>query len=113
MRRELFLYWRTPAAGLAGAEAALREWQAELRSRLAGLRTGRFRRVDAGPTDGTDAAPASATLMETYACEVGDLPAEWIERLVDEGNRRLQPWLHGSRHAELFERRTDATGDDD
>jgi hypothetical protein len=91
--RELFIYWRTPAATAAQAIEAASQWQARLRAQHPGLAATLFCRADdSGET---------ATLMEVYGAP---LDAALEKRIVDEGSRALAPWLAGQRHVEVFER---------
>jgi hypothetical protein len=91
--RELFFYWRSrePAA----AEAAMAEWQTELRRAHRHLDALLYRRAE----DEADPAGA-ATLMEVYRGPGLDAPLE--RRLVEEGRHRLARWIDGPRKLEVF-----------
>lgn len=94
--RELFIYWKTPAALADAAERGAAKWQAELRREFPALVAALYRRAD------VTGAHATATLMETYA---GAALAPALERrIVAEGDARLQPWLEGARKVEVFVR---------
>jgi hypothetical protein len=90
--RALFLYWRTSAEQAHAATAAARRLQADLCERHAGLAARLYRRTG-----------AELTLMETYSralCGIDDALMQEIDSL---GQLRLQPWLLGPRHLEVFE----------
>ncbi len=96
--RELFIYWKAAAARAHAAARDAAEWQAELRREFPGLEAALYRRADAAGAT----APATATLMETYAG--GALDAVLERRIVSEGAARFQRWLEGPRKVEIFER---------
>lgn len=96
--RELFIYWKTAAAQADAAAHGAAAWQAELRREFPGLAAALYRRADAAGLT----APATATLMETYAG--GALDPALERRIVSEGDARLQRWLDGPRKVEIFER---------
>ena len=72
---------------------ALRELHAEWQVALPSLRCELLRRTDEG---------GDVTLMETYACAQG-INVAWQQRIEREASARLQPWLVGERHVEVFE----------
>jgi len=97
--RELFIYWRTAAAGTTAAEREAARWQAELCREHPGLRAALYRRTDASAPG---VSPTTTTVMETYAGPSLDAALE--ARIVSEGQARLAPWLEGPRKVEAFER---------
>jgi hypothetical protein len=106
--RALFIYWRTRATSADAAEDALRQWQAALRRESAQLEALLYRRAEdadeadkADKADRADAAPTLVTLMETYT----GLDEALEQRIREEGDRLLAPWLDGVRHVEAFVRR--------
>lgn len=94
--RELFIYWKTAAAGAEAAEREARQWQDELRRQCPGLRASLYRRAD----DPAARHGKTVTLMETYAGTAVDAAME--QRIASEGDARLRRWLDGSRHVEVF-----------
>ena len=90
--RRLFIYFRVKRDSEAAAVAAVRELQAAWQMAMPGLRCELLRRADQG---------GDVTLMETYVGAQG-VGAEWQQRIEDEASARLQPWLVGERHVEVF-----------
>lgn len=97
--RELFVYWRT--ADPDAAERAARAWHEDLCRSCNGLSAQLYRRAD---ESASTAAQGLTTLMETYAGAALDAAME--QRIVEEGNTHLRPWLDGARHVEVFVRRS-------
>lgn len=91
--RRLYIYFRVKRESEAAAVRALRELHAEWQNDMPGLRCELLRRADRS---------ADLTLMETHLCEHG-LSPEWQERIEREGSARLEPFLVGERHIEIFE----------
>jgi hypothetical protein len=90
---ELFVYWRTPAQRLEGAQAAVLALQRELRQHHPGLVTRLYvRRQEVG---------SEPTLMETYAHPSGIQPA-LQDAITDASAAALAPWCQGARHLEVF-----------
>lgn len=93
MTRRLFVYFRVTRASEAAVVVAVRELQAAWQAAMPGLRCELLRRVDES---------GDVTLMETYACAHG-IGVEWQQRIERDASVRLQPWLVGERHIEVFE----------
>ena len=91
--RRLYFYFRIKRESEAAAVQALRELHAEWQVAMPGLRCELLRRADQS---------ADVTLMETYLCANG-ISAEQQERIERETGGRLQPWLVGECHLEVFE----------
>lgn len=72
---------------------ALRELHAEWQIEMPGLRSELLRRADQS---------AGLTLLETHLCEHG-LSPEWQERIERDASARLETFLVGERHIEVFE----------
>lgn len=89
----LYIYFRVKRECEAAAVQALRELHAGWQVSMPGLRCELLRRADPS---------ADATLMETYRCEDG-VSAEWQQRIEREATARLEAWLVGQRHVEVFE----------
>ena len=94
MTRRLFIYFRVKRQSEAAVVAALRELQRLWQAAMPGLYCELLRRAD----ENGDAL----TLMETYACDAG-IDTAWQERIEREASERLQSWLVGERHVEVFE----------
>ncbi|MDP1535260.1 MAG: DUF4936 family protein [Rubrivivax sp.] len=92
--RELYIYWRLPAASLAVARAALRDWQALLQAQVPTLAARVLVRADA--------AQDQATVMETYAL-AGGVGTALQGRIASEGDAVTAPWRQGDRHTEVFD----------
>jgi hypothetical protein len=95
---ELFIYWRCRLADRDIALAAARALQVRLVAGAQGLSAGLYVREDEA-----NAGTGTATVMETYAAP-GGIAAPLRERITDDGNRCLGPWLQGARHVETFRR---------
>jgi Domain of unknown function (DUF4936) len=91
--RRLYIYFRVERESEAAAVAALRELHAAWQVAMPGLRCELLRRVDQS---------GDVTLMETHVGAQG-VGAEWQKRIEREAGTRLQPWLVGERHVEVFE----------
>jgi Domain of unknown function (DUF4936) len=91
--RRLYIYFRVERESEAAAVAALRELHAAWQVAMPGLRCELLRRVDQS---------GDVTLMETHVGAQG-VGAEWQKRIEHEAGARLQPWLVGERHVEVFE----------
>ena len=97
--RELFVYYRVPAATAAAAHAAATAAQAALRTAHPGL-VARLLRRD----DGIDGRPSSATWMETYARP--GIPSgvdEALQSAIESACTPLLALIDGPRHAEAFD----------
>ena len=99
--RSLFIYWKLPPALLPQAVSAAREWQATLRARHPGLRTGLFQRSDAAGR-----AEDLLTVMETYALAGGIDDATQLA-IDAAGQAGLLDLGAPRRHVELFDRLDD------
>jgi Domain of unknown function (DUF4936) len=93
VRRSLFIYFRVERESEAAVVAAVRELHAAWPVAMPGLRCELLRRADE--------AGDVITLMETYAGD-GGVSVEWQDRIEREASERLQPWLVGERHIEVF-----------
>ena len=105
--RELFVYYRVPAAGARAAQATAIAAQAALRAAHPGL-VARLLRRD----DGVDAGQAAAaTWMETYArpCVPPGVD-EALQSAIESACAPLLALIDGARHVEAFV--TDAPVDD-
>jgi quinol monooxygenase YgiN len=91
--RRLFIYFRVERGDETAVVAAVRELHAAWRVALPGLRCELLRRAG---------HRGDVTLMETYGC-AGGISAEWQQRIEREAQARLEPWLAGERHVEVFE----------
>ncbi|HEX7435363.1 MAG TPA: DUF4936 family protein [Caldimonas sp.] len=95
--RELFVYYRVPAAQAAAAEAEVRALQADLRAAMTGLRTRLLRRPEE--------SGVQQTWMEIYAFDAAQEPAgvspELQAEIEAEASRRLTR-IEGPRHVEVF-----------
>ncbi len=125
--RQLYIYWRCPAAQSEAAEAAARAMQTALCLRHPGLSAELFLRVDDRAATGLQPA-AELTLMEVYVLRrpavtseeaveastaaiplagfaTGRTPGITAEIQADvvKAGEALRPWLSGSRHVEVFE----------
>ncbi len=89
-RSALFIYWHTEPDRAAAAETAARTFQAQARTRHAGLQAHLYRR--------RDGERQRVTLMETYASATILPPS-----LADEAEQALKAWATGGRHVEHFE----------
>ena len=109
--RELFVYYRVRSAQTDAAHRAALAFQGELRSRHPALMTRLRRRAEntihgIGIGIGSDIADASEpTWMETYAIDArtdaaGVSPA--LQAEIEAGGRALAPFIHGTRHTEVF-----------
>jgi hypothetical protein len=84
-----FIYWRTRAAQVAEATAAVLVWQRTLREGAPGLQAAVWQREDAE-------RPGECTLMEVYTA----LPAALADAVAAGGP--TLPWRVGPRHVERF-----------
>jgi hypothetical protein len=91
--RRLYIYFRVRRESEAAALATLRELHAAWQVAMPGLRCELLRRVDQS---------GDVTLMETHVCAQG-VSVEWQQRIERDASARLQPWLVGERHVEVFE----------
>jgi hypothetical protein len=91
--RRLYVYFRVKRESEAAVVAAVRELQAAWPSAMPGVRCELLRRAGQG---------GDVTLMETYVCANG-VSTEWQERIERDASARLEPWLVGQRHVEVFE----------
>jgi Domain of unknown function (DUF4936) len=89
----VYTYFRVKRESEAAVVAAVRELQAAWPSAMSGLRCELLRRADHS---------GDVTLMETYVCADG-VSVEWQQRIEREAGARLEPWLIGERHSEVFE----------
>jgi Domain of unknown function (DUF4936) len=89
----LYVYFRVKRESEASAVQALRDLHAAWQVAMPDLRCELLRRVDPS---------GEITLMETYLGTNG-VSVEWQERIENEAGTRLQPWLVGERHIEVFE----------
>jgi Domain of unknown function (DUF4936) len=90
--RRLYIYFRVKRESEAAAVATLRELHAAWQAAMPGLHCELLRRAD----DSGD-----VTLMETHLCAQG-VSGAWQERIERDAIARLQPWLVGERHVEVF-----------
>jgi hypothetical protein len=90
---ELFLYWRTQAQNLAGAQAAVQALQRDLRRSHPGLVARLYVRQEEAGSD--------PTLMETYAHPAG-MGTALQREVVNAAGEMLAPWCQGPRHLEAF-----------
>jgi Domain of unknown function (DUF4936) len=91
--RRLYIYFRVMRESEAAVVAAVRELHATWPLTMTGLRCELLRR--AGQS-------GDVTLMEIYGCAQG-VSTEWQERIERDASARLEPWLVGQRHVEVFE----------
>lgn len=95
--RELYVYYRVPAAVVDRTERELRDLQADLRSAHPGLRTRWLRRpADPGITQ---------TWMEIYALDPAVAPDgidAQLERAIESSAARCLTGIEGPRHVEAF-----------
>ncbi len=91
--RRLYTYFRVARENEAAVVATLRELHAAWESMMPGLQCDLLRRAD----DSGD-----VTLMEVHVGAQG-VSAAWQQRIEREAGVRLQPWLVGERHVEVFE----------
>jgi hypothetical protein len=101
--RQLFIYWRCPAAQAGAAQTAARAMQATLCERHPGLIANLLVRVDGAQTPVDE-----VTLMETYAQQAPPSDAAAgvsaaLQAELEAAAAVLQPWLRGARHVEVFE----------
>ncbi len=95
--RSLFVYWKVaPDLSVAALEAA-GAWQAELRAKHPGLRTGLYQRSDSAA-----GAEGIVTCMETYAIE-GGVGAALAAAIEAAGSGGLQSLGAPRRHVEVFD----------
>ena len=95
--RELFVYYRVPAAEAAAALAQVQALHAELRSIAPGLDARLLRRPDE--------AGGQQTWMETYALDACEGPAgvgPELQAEIEARAARLVTRIAGSRHVEVF-----------
>lgn len=92
--RALFIYWKAPPEQLAGALAAVREFQAGLSLRYPSLVAAVYQRAESGP--------ALVTLLETYT-QPGGLDARALPDIIDGGHAALANWCPEGRHVEQFD----------
>jgi uncharacterized protein DUF4936 len=92
--RELFIYYRIPAASASAALQTVLALQARLRRRHPGLNARLLRRPET-----TD----PQTWMETYAfpLDAGGVTPE-IEAEIESAAMGLAPFIAGARHIEVF-----------
>ena len=93
MSAELFLYWRTQAQDLTGAQAAVQALQRDLRRSHPGLVARLYVRHEEAGSD--------PTLMETYAHPAG-IGTALQQAIVDAAGELLARWCQGPRHLEVF-----------
>ena len=97
--RELFVYYRVPAASAAAAHAAATAAQAALRAAHPGL-VARLLRRDGG----IDGSHSSATWMETYARPAAPHGVdEALQSAIESACAPLLALIDGPRHAEAFD----------
>jgi hypothetical protein len=89
----VYIYFRVKRESEAAVVAAVRELQAAWPSAMSGLRCELLRRADPS---------GDVTLMETYVCADG-VSVEWQQRIEREASLRIESWLIGERHSEVFE----------
>lgn len=94
MSRELFIYWRTPAADRPAAQAAVLAMQARLCQAHPGLQARLYVRQDD--------EPAGSTLMETYSHGDGIGPG-LQQTICQAADAQLRLWCRGARHVEVFQ----------
>jgi Domain of unknown function (DUF4936) len=92
--RQLFIYWKTPAATVDQAQHAAAAMQGELRAAMPSLRTRLFRRSEAPQTQ--------VTLMETYAMDGTDLSPATQDQIA-QAALSLAAWCPEGRHVEVFD----------
>lgn len=97
--RELYVYYRAKEQDSQALRQAVRAWQAELASRFPGLVARLLRRPEVS-------ADGLVTWMEVYAATDASptsavSPA--MEREIQVDSVRLDAWLVGARHVEVFE----------
>lgn len=93
--RELFVYYRVPAADAEALARAVDAMQAGLRQGHPGLIARLLRRDDA--TDGPE------TWMETYASPLRSGIDAALEAEIEAAARPLLPRIDGTRHLERFD----------
>ena len=91
--RRLYIYFRVGRGDEVAVVTAVRELHAAWQVAMPGLRCELLRRTDKS---------GDVTLMETYVCARG-ISGEWQLRIEREVQARLEPWLVGGRHVEVFE----------
>lgn len=99
--RELFIYYRLHPSDAAAAQAAVLNFQAQLRERDPDL----VARLLCRSEEGVELQ----TWMETYATDPARAPAGidlQMQAEIEALACVLQPWLHGPRHIEAFVART-------
>lgn len=89
--RELFIYYRCPAAADAAVQQAALAMQARLCARHPALQARLLRRPPSGP---------ATTWMEVYAAPGG--VDEALAADIEAEAAALGPWLEGPRHVEVF-----------
>jgi len=95
--RELFVYYRVPAADSAAAEDEVRSLQADLRAVIPGLAARLLRRPD--QTDGRQ------TWMEIYSIEpaiAADGVNPSLQAIIEARAAERLTHIEGSRHVEVF-----------
>ncbi|HEX7439213.1 MAG TPA: DUF4936 family protein [Caldimonas sp.] len=95
--RELFVYYRVPAAQAAAAEAEVRALQADLRAATTGLRTRLLRRPEE--------SGGRQTWMEIYAFDAAQEPAgvsPGLQAEIEAAALRRLTRIDGPRHVEVF-----------
>lgn len=95
--RELFVYYRVPAAEQASVEAAVVAFQAKLMRRQPGL----IARLLVRP----DTVDGEQTWMETYAIDPARRPGGIdlaLQARIEAEAALLEPLLRGPRHTEEF-----------
>ena len=111
--RELFVYYRVRSAQAGAAHRAALAFQGELRSRHPALMARLLRRDEntvQGIDSDSDIANATATAseqtwMETYAIDARTDAAgvsQALQAEIEAGGRALAPFIHGTRHTEVF-----------
>lgn len=90
--RRLYIYFRVKRESETLAVATLRELHAAWQVAMPGLHCELLRRADEG---------SDVTLMEIHVGVQG-VSVAWQERIEHDARARLQPWLIGERHVEVF-----------
>ena len=90
--RRLYIYFRVKREDEASAVKVLRELHAAWQAAMPDLRCELLRRADESGNE---------TLMENHVSARG-VSTQWQQRVERDASARLQPWLVGERHVEVF-----------